>query len=203
MPETIHAAFAKTGVWPFNPDMVTKDMMAPSLVTSSIGHLPISQPSPVKVLATIISSFLISNTPVTSRDQLPAFIQTPFTPTCKRKHKAYKCEDYYKGALYGMQSTAVLQEMYCKTLSSQLAAQEEKKMKMQKWLERNEGWRQEYKEELRQWEEERAKAKLERRCTTYTKSKLRKLKVTLPKPTLVQFDNKEADESDEDTEEEH
>ncbi|KAG2738869.1 hypothetical protein P692DRAFT_201672883, partial [Suillus brevipes Sb2] len=46
--------------------------------------------------------------------------------------EAYKREDYYKGALYGMQSTAVLQEMYCKTLSSQLAAQEEKKL-ARKW----------------------------------------------------------------------
>jgi hypothetical protein len=134
--------------------------------------------------------------------------------------EAYEREDYYKGALYGMQSTAVLQEMYCKTLSSQLAAQEEKKVVrkreklvgdglprlltrdefyhlvvdhnnvadaevaareshrqerderaslMKAWkeedakrLERNEVRRQEYKEELRQWEEERAKAKLER-----------------------------------------
>ncbi|KAG2343757.1 hypothetical protein BDR05DRAFT_849165, partial [Suillus weaverae] len=42
--------------------------------------------------------------------------------------EAYEHEDYYKGALYGMQSTAVLQEMYCKTLWSQLAAQEDKKL---------------------------------------------------------------------------
>ncbi|KAG0702098.1 hypothetical protein DFH29DRAFT_805429, partial [Suillus ampliporus] len=27
--------------------------------------------------------------------------------------EAYELEDYYKGTLYGMQSTAVLQEMYC------------------------------------------------------------------------------------------
>lgn len=38
-PETIHASFIKTGVWPFNPNIVTKDMMAPSLVISSVGHL--------------------------------------------------------------------------------------------------------------------------------------------------------------------
>ncbi|KAG1736634.1 uncharacterized protein EDB91DRAFT_1055524 [Suillus paluster] len=247
--------------------------MAPSLVTSSVGHLPILQPSPVKALATIIHqyhedqtpqstlltphwntlvgqalddlasssvSFLVSDTPITSQDQLPAFTPTSFTPTHKQKHavldhqpetehehechdalrEAYKHEDYYKGALYGMQSTAVLQEMYCKTLLSQLAAQEEKKLArkreklvgdrlprlltgdkfyrsvvdhnnaadaevaareshqqerderaslMKAWkeedakrLERNEVRRQEYKEELRQWEEERAKAKLER-----------------------------------------
>lgn len=41
-PETIRAAFRKTGIWPFNPDVVTEDIMAPSLVTSSVGHLPIS-----------------------------------------------------------------------------------------------------------------------------------------------------------------
>jgi hypothetical protein len=34
-PVNIKAAFCKTGVIPFNPDIVTKEMMAPSLVTST------------------------------------------------------------------------------------------------------------------------------------------------------------------------
>ncbi|KAG1848680.1 hypothetical protein F4604DRAFT_1812073 [Suillus subluteus] len=282
-----------------------------NLYTSSVGHLPISQPSPVKALASIIhqyhedqtpqstlltphwntlvgqalddlasssASFLVSDTPITSRDHLPAFTPTPFTPTRKRKHavldhqpetehehechnalrEAYEREDYYKGALYGMQSTAVLQEMYCKTLSSQLAAQEEKKLArkreklvgdglprlltgdefyrsvvvhnnaadaevaaresrrqerderaslMKAWkeedakrLERNEVRRQEYKEELRQWEEERAKAKLERRRMTHVKPKLGRLEAPLPKPALAHIDEEE-DESDDSEEE--
>jgi hypothetical protein len=62
-PETIRATFRKTGVWPFNPDVVTKDMMAPSLVTSSVGHLPILQPSPVKALTTIIHQYHEDQTP--------------------------------------------------------------------------------------------------------------------------------------------
>jgi len=70
-----------------------------------------------------------------------------FTPTRKRIHsvldckpetehehachdalrEAYERESVYKGALYGMQSTVVLQGMFCDKLSSQLASQEEKK----------------------------------------------------------------------------
>jgi hypothetical protein len=41
--------------------------------------------------------------------------------------EAYKRESGYKGALYKMQSTVVLQGMFCDRLSSQLASQEEKK----------------------------------------------------------------------------
>ncbi|KIK76119.1 hypothetical protein PAXRUDRAFT_57779, partial [Paxillus rubicundulus Ve08.2h10] len=47
-PGNICAAFQKTGVWPFNPDAVTKEMMAPSLETSSIGRLPLPQASPIR-----------------------------------------------------------------------------------------------------------------------------------------------------------
>ncbi|EIW54948.1 DDE-domain-containing protein, partial [Trametes versicolor FP-101664 SS1] len=47
-PENIKAAFRKTGVEPFNPDVITADLMAPSLETSSRGHLPFVQTSPVR-----------------------------------------------------------------------------------------------------------------------------------------------------------
>jgi len=56
------------------------------------------------------------------------------------KERAYQvalCESYdreaeYKGLQFGMQSTVVLQSMYCDHLSEQLAAQEEKKKRQKK-----------------------------------------------------------------------
>ncbi|KIK74541.1 hypothetical protein PAXRUDRAFT_40352, partial [Paxillus rubicundulus Ve08.2h10] len=56
-PENIHAAFCKTGVWPFNPNVVTAEMMAPSLETSSSGHLPLPQPSPVWAVMGVIRQY--------------------------------------------------------------------------------------------------------------------------------------------------
>lgn len=35
IPEIIASAFRKTGVWPFNPKVVTGEMMAPSLESSN------------------------------------------------------------------------------------------------------------------------------------------------------------------------
>jgi uncharacterized protein YpmS len=49
-PDTICTAFQKMGVWPFNPSVVTQDMMALSLKTSSIGHLPLPQSSPMQAV---------------------------------------------------------------------------------------------------------------------------------------------------------
>lgn len=49
--DLVRTAFKKTGVWPFNANLVTKQMMAPSLETSSQGHLPLPQPSPVRAIA--------------------------------------------------------------------------------------------------------------------------------------------------------
>ena len=37
--ENIKASFRKTGVWPFDPSVVTNEMMAPSKETSCEGHL--------------------------------------------------------------------------------------------------------------------------------------------------------------------
>ncbi|KAG1730737.1 hypothetical protein EDB19DRAFT_1601382, partial [Suillus lakei] len=51
-----------------------------------------------------------------------------------------------------------------------------------KRLERNEACRKAYKEELTQWEAERAKAKVEKRCPMWIKPKLGKLEAPLPKP---------------------
>ncbi|KAF9225130.1 hypothetical protein BS17DRAFT_807511 [Gyrodon lividus] len=197
-PQNICSAFEKTGVWPFNPDMVTPETMAPSLKTSAQGQLPLPQASPVRAinsvmyttqpqassstpgatevesgethrghlqwqaaakdmvgsLATTSASFFIEKTPLTSVNQLPPFLPSPISPTRNLKHKyallmeeprntremAYQTalrelearEANFKSALLGMQSTVVLQGMFCEQLSGQLAAQEEKQKKRKK-----------------------------------------------------------------------
>lgn len=47
-------------------------------------------------------------------------------------HSTYNHETHYESALVGMQSTIILQSMFCDRLSSQLAAQDEKKKKTKK-----------------------------------------------------------------------
>ena len=60
-PELIRAAFKKTGVVPFNRNVVTQDMMAPSLESSSRGSLPL-QTSPVRAVARLIANEVTSRT---------------------------------------------------------------------------------------------------------------------------------------------
>ncbi|KIJ09438.1 hypothetical protein PAXINDRAFT_17477 [Paxillus involutus ATCC 200175] len=59
MPDNIRAAFKKTGAWPFNPEVVTKDMMAPSLKTSAIAQLLLPQASPVCAISGAIRQYQI------------------------------------------------------------------------------------------------------------------------------------------------
>jgi uncharacterized membrane protein YccF (DUF307 family) len=49
-PKTGKAAFRKTSLWPFNREVITAEMMAPSLETSMRGHLPIAPSTPVRVM---------------------------------------------------------------------------------------------------------------------------------------------------------
>jgi len=54
-PDNIKAAFKKTCVWLFNPDVVTRDMLAPSRETSCEAHLPLPLDDPaVNVLAMML-----------------------------------------------------------------------------------------------------------------------------------------------------
>ena len=53
--DNIHAAFRKTGVIPFNPDVVTDAMMAPSLETSTSSILALRFTSPVQTMIDLIS----------------------------------------------------------------------------------------------------------------------------------------------------
>ena len=48
--DTIKAAFAATGVHPFDPAVIPKKAMKPSLPTSTRGSFPLPQPSPVRAI---------------------------------------------------------------------------------------------------------------------------------------------------------
>ena len=61
-PNNIKATFKKTDVWPFNPDVMTKEMLAPSRETSCEAHLPLPPDDPaVKVLATMLRKLATIN----------------------------------------------------------------------------------------------------------------------------------------------
>jgi len=58
-PDNIKASFRKTGVWPFDPSVVTEEMMAPSKETSCEGHLPVVPATPVRVIAKLLQKLSI------------------------------------------------------------------------------------------------------------------------------------------------
>ncbi|KAI6019098.1 hypothetical protein EDC04DRAFT_2576127 [Pisolithus marmoratus] len=106
----------------------------------------------IETLASTSASFLVHETPLTTANQLPTFVTTPVTPTRKHSHRllerepesdlecAYQGalqlslarENQAKAALVGMQSTVVLQSLFCGRLSNQLAAQEDKQKEQKK-----------------------------------------------------------------------
>jgi hypothetical protein len=51
----IRAAFAKTEIVPYNPNVVMTDMMAPSFTTSTTSHLPLGLATPVRKIVDLIS----------------------------------------------------------------------------------------------------------------------------------------------------
>jgi hypothetical protein len=53
-PETIKMAFRKTGVFPFDPSVVTAEMLAPILESSYRGHLPLKPSTPVKIITDLL-----------------------------------------------------------------------------------------------------------------------------------------------------
>ena len=67
--DTVKAAFAATGVHPFNPDAISDKQLKPSLPTSTKGSFPLPQPSPVR---TIIAA--MTACPPTSFDLSPTHI---------------------------------------------------------------------------------------------------------------------------------
>ena len=70
-PELIRKAFEKTGVIPFNPDVISPEMMAPSRETSLEAPLPLAPPSPVRTATTSLRSLLRSSSEVGQHSSLP------------------------------------------------------------------------------------------------------------------------------------
>jgi hypothetical protein len=60
-PEMTCATFWKTGVWPFNPNVITDAMMAPSKETSCEGFLPVEPSSSVKLVAKLLWNLSLQN----------------------------------------------------------------------------------------------------------------------------------------------
>ena len=50
-PALIQKVFEKTGIWPFNPSVISAEMVAPSKETSQKDHLPFTPSSPVHTAA--------------------------------------------------------------------------------------------------------------------------------------------------------
>ena len=57
-PQNIKVVFRKTGVIPFNPNVVTKEMMASSLVTSTQSMVPVQQSSAIKVMLEMVIDYM-------------------------------------------------------------------------------------------------------------------------------------------------
>jgi hypothetical protein len=55
-PATVKAAFEATGVYPFNPDVITEKQLKPSLPTSIKGSFPLPQPSPVRAIVAAMAA---------------------------------------------------------------------------------------------------------------------------------------------------
>ena len=53
-PGNIKTAFRKTGIHPFNPDIITSDMLAPSKETSLEANLPVETSDAVKIFADML-----------------------------------------------------------------------------------------------------------------------------------------------------
>ena len=70
--ENIIAAFRKTGVVPLDRDVITEEMLAPSITSSSRGFLPIPQVSPVRVMEDMIHRQLARKVAVSQNDTVDA-----------------------------------------------------------------------------------------------------------------------------------
>lgn len=47
-PETVKAAFRATGIYPYDPTVITEEQMKPSLATSTKANFPLTQSTPVR-----------------------------------------------------------------------------------------------------------------------------------------------------------
>jgi hypothetical protein len=79
-PEAVKAAFAATGVHPFNTDVITEKQMQLSLPTSTRGSFPITQPSPVRAIVHAMSGRPPTSFELSPTHHRPAF-QSPSSPS--------------------------------------------------------------------------------------------------------------------------
>ncbi|RDB27179.1 hypothetical protein Hypma_004386 [Hypsizygus marmoreus] len=92
--ENILAAFKKTGIVPFDPNVITEEMLAPSLTTSIHGQLPLPMESPVRVMHDMLQRYLARQAMSTNEDKPgdndgpmdvdlspPSRLRTPFWST--------------------------------------------------------------------------------------------------------------------------
>lgn len=60
-PEIVKSAFRKTGLWPFNQDVISKEDMAPSKETSCEGHLPAATAPEIAMLAKLMQDMSVAS----------------------------------------------------------------------------------------------------------------------------------------------
>src|SRR5882757_4592922 len=103
--ENILSAFRKTGVVPFNPDVVTEAMMAPSLETSTSSLLPLQLASPVREVVDLISQHLAHKrrwNDMENEDLPPDAASTPAQTLPRRSNPGSSKEDEYTPVRRGM-----------------------------------------------------------------------------------------------------
>lgn len=107
-PDLIRAAFKKAGVVPFNRSIVTQEMMAPSLESSSRGTLPLQPPSPIRAITQLLINKVATHaktrsasdvppspmtTPATAPAPLPISDNPPRTPNTPRTPRTPRTPD--------------------------------------------------------------------------------------------------------------
>ena len=60
-PEIIKSAFCKTGLWPFNQEVISKENMAPSKEMSCKGHLPAATAPEIVMLAKLMQDMSVAS----------------------------------------------------------------------------------------------------------------------------------------------
>ncbi|KAH9011183.1 hypothetical protein EDB83DRAFT_2322262 [Lactarius deliciosus] len=152
----IRAAFAKTGIMPYNPGVITTEMMAPSLETSTTSLLPLGLATPetegvkpeqvvaggslpytpvqrgLASLAMTSASFLVSASPIWSDMALPPLFTTTITPPTQRDAMLLdvKPSNEFEAQLQAALHTSNM--VVARQNPCILKAQEEKKMKKRK-----------------------------------------------------------------------
>ncbi|KAG6328433.1 hypothetical protein ID866_10657 [Astraeus odoratus] len=103
-PGLIHTAFCKTGVWPFNHDIIGNSTMAPSKETSSKSHLPITPLTPMRIIASALQKL----SQVGDRDE-------PSMTTMSSVHKDLEdiIKKLTKSSLSGLVSSSELSLQAC------------------------------------------------------------------------------------------